>query len=83
MQCLVNFSVWPLVLSWFVSWNNDSNGGRDSSLCICRADGLYSADVGSSRYLDAGFCGISGDLGKNVVSLSQDSLSEDSLSQDN
>ena len=48
----------------------------------CRADGLYSADVGSSRYLDAGFCGVSGNLGKDVF-LSQDSLSEDSGSQEN
>ena len=36
VQCLVNFSVWPLVLSWFVSWNNDSNGGRDSCLYILK-----------------------------------------------
>ena len=53
---------------------------------MCRVDGLYShsADVGSSRYLDDGFCGVSGDFGKDVVFfLSQDSLSEDSLSQDN
>ena len=34
---------------------------------MCRVDGLYSADVGSSRYLDDGFCGVSGDFGKDVV----------------
>jgi len=29
VQCLVNFRVWPLVLSCFVNWKSDSNGGRD------------------------------------------------------
>ena len=57
----------PTTAAWFLLRN-------------CRADGPYNADVGSSRYLDAGFCGVSDDLGKDVVFLSQDSLSEDSLS---
>ena len=36
VQCLDNFSECPLVLSWFVNWNSDSNGGRDSPLYILK-----------------------------------------------
>ena len=36
VQCLDSFSECPLVLFWFVNWNSDSNGGRDSPLYILK-----------------------------------------------
>ena len=36
VQCLFSFNEWPLVLSCFVSWKCDSNGGRDSPLYILK-----------------------------------------------
>ena len=36
LQCLVNFSVWPLVLSCFVNWKSKSNGGWVSPFYILK-----------------------------------------------